>query len=328
MKQFFLIIPLFLIAKINGQEKDLERAPLLAQSGNYASLGTRSMTPDLPLEKQTVQDLKRRKSTLVTAISIKDVELAKSSFEKDFAWVHKLYLHQRYADNHIPKTTHEEIQERLLFTRRLFEEIDIAIAKEDARQEWLRKFSAPGAFDLQCCAEETDCCNYWPQWANVVGTVLALGLTTLYCAANSPSRLSTSQPCASFPQEPIDRMLEACIESSYDKGIPCHNGTMYMVASCCQNIINAICMKNVTYYNDQVYPKQRLHAWKQEIILIPSLAALQVAFQIGGYYYRRSRRLREPIKQLVTQKKTDFAQIQQDFSKLQIADDANFQETL
>lgn len=326
------LIPLFLIPKINGFERDLEKAPILIQSGSYASLSTRAMTPDLPLEQQTVEELKRRKTTLLTAISIKDVVLAKSSFEKDFSWVNTLYLRQRYADNHIPQTTHQELQEKFIFARALFTEIDTAIAEEEARQEWLRKLSAPGAFDLQCCAQEADCCSYWPQWINVAGTVLVAGMALLYGIGDQPSRLATYDPCRILPNGQQAQMFLDCEQSSMNTSIPCvilnpHNATQIrLMEDCCASLVEAFCLKNITYYNDHVYPRQMWNAWRPTAIIFPSIVALQIAFQLGGCWYRKSKRLREPIKQLMNQKKTDFAQIQQDFSKLEVVDDSSFQE--
>lgn len=340
MKNIIFFIPLFLIAKINGLERDLEKAPILMQSGSYTSLGSRAMTPDLPLEQQTVQDLKRRKTTLVTAISIKDVELAKSSFEKDFAWVNKLYLHQRFAHNQIAKTTHQELQERLLFARRLFDEIDTAIAKEDARQEWLRKFSAPGQIISACnecnCSDRNEnggiCTPNWPQWSNISLTIAALAIAIIYCKTTYPSRLSTSEPCDILPKGQQAQMFLDCQQSSLKNRFPCeilnpNNATQIrLMEDCCQNLVNLFCLEQVDHYNNQVYPKQVWHAWRPSAIIVPSILAAQFAFQLGGYLYRRSKRLREPIKQFIVQKNGDLAQIEQDFSKLQIVDDSSFQE--
>lgn len=64
-----------------------------------------------------------------------------------------------------------------------------------------------------------------------------------------------------------------------------------------------------------------------EFAAFPSLVLLQFAFQLEHYFYCRSNRSREPIKQLIAQKKLDLAQVETDFAALQIVDDADFKET-
>jgi hypothetical protein len=85
-------------------------------------------------------------------------------------------------------------------------------------------------------------------------------------------------------------------------------------------------MNNVTDYNTHVYPKKMWQAWTPELVVIPSLAALQLAFQLGNYLYLRSDYLQEQLTQLLTQKKSELVQVEREFKNLSITDDSTFQE--
>lgn len=76
----------------------------------------------------------------------------------------------------------------------------------------------------------------------------------------------------------------------------------------------------------QKFLEKILNAWMPELKMVPAGATLQLAFQISSYLYRRSKRLQEPVKQLIAQKKLDFAQVEKDFAHLQVTEDADFQE--
>lgn len=335
MNKILWIILLVAVYPLLGLEKDLEKAPILPKgNSSYTPFINRVSSPEPYLEQPT-QELKRRRTTLWNAISIKDVRLAKASLEKDFEWVNKLYIHNRFENNQIAKTTHDELQHKLRFTRQLFAEIDSAIAKEEARQEWLRKLSAPGSIITECCKESDcwNCCTYYPQWGNAALSILLVGITAIYCAARSPSRLSTiDDPCAILPPGQQAQMFLDCEQTSMKTSKPCvifdpNNATQIrMLEDCCTNLVNVFCIGKVDQYNTQVYPKQLRNAWTPELIVVPSLAVLQIAFQIGGCFYRKFQRLREPIKQLIAQKKMDLDQVAQDIDKLTIVDDTSFQE--
>lgn len=325
-KYLILIFPLNIIVNmICCSEAD----PLLMRK--YTSLSVRSNTPSPDISLTGNQDHQKRRNTLWTAINKKEVELVKSSFEKEFEWVNRLYLQQCCSNKQMSKSTHEQLREKLQFTRQLFVEIDAAIAKEQDRQEWLRKLSMPGSITAECLCTD-NCCKFLPQWANVIATVFAGGIILLYCNGKSPSRLSTQDPCDILPMGQEAQMFANCTQSSLQTHIPCvifnpHNETQIKdMYDCCQNLIDAFCMSQVDYYNDQMYPKQMLHAWTPSMIVFPSILVVQVAFQISGYLYRRSKRLSEPITQLVEQKKQDLAQVEQEFNKIQILEDTNFQQ--
>lgn len=322
------------------EQPALEALPLLPRKESaYVSLPMRTDTPPADIEMGQKQDFKRRRATLYTAISVKDIELAKASFEKEFEWVNALYLRKTYSKMQINKTAHEQMREKLQFTRALFTEIDSAIAKEEARLEWLRKLSVPGQIVAACVGDRDDdnsrkyvCSNSWPPLSNISVTILALGLAALYCKATYPSRLSTSDPCAILPSGQKDQMFLDCQQSSLKTRIPCEifdprNATQIrLMEDCCENLVNLFCLAQVDQYNDHVYPQQEWHAWRPGAILLPLIVVLQVAFQAGGYFYRRAKRLREPVKQLFEQKKIDLGVVEQDFGKLAIIDDSTFQE--
>lgn len=325
---------------IHGMEQsDKEQFPLLPRKeSSYVSLPIRTETPPADIEIGQKQDFKRRRATLWTAISVKDIELAKSSFEKEFEWVNTLYLSQTYNNNQINKTAHEQMREKLQFTRTLFAEIDSSIAKEEARLELLRKLSMPGQF-VGACDDDSDnnsrkyiCSRSWPQWSNISLTFLALGLAVLYCKTAYPSRLSTSDPCAILPEGQQAQMFLDCQQSSLKNKYPCEifdprNATQIrLMEDCCASLVNLFCLEQVDHYNDHVYPHQVWQAWRPTAIVVPSILAVQVAFQLGGYLYRRSRRLREPIKQLLSQKKSDLTLVERDFDNLVIMGDSTFQE--
>jgi hypothetical protein len=128
-----------------GMEKPPTEVTHLLKTSYSSFARTQAPPADIELGQQT--DLKKRKTTLMTAISKKDIQLCKSSFEKEFEWVNRLYLAQTYNSNHVTKTAHEELQEKLRFTHQVFEEINRAIAQEKARLELVRKLGAPALFN-------------------------------------------------------------------------------------------------------------------------------------------------------------------------------------
>ena len=315
-----------------------EKSPLLKSS---SSLLVRNDTPPIDIKNGENYDFKRRKQTLWNAIGTKDIELTKSSFEKEFEWVNTLYLRQTCNSNQINKGAHEQLREKLQFTRQLFAEIDCAIAKEEARLELLRKFSVPGQLAAVCSDYEQHedlnthtyvCSNLWPQWSNISLSILVLGLAAIYCKAAYPSRLSTSDPCAILLPDQQAQMFLDCQQSSLKTKVPCEifdprNATQIrLLEDCCENLVNLFCLAQVDQYNDHVYPQQVWHAWRPSAVILPAIVALQFAFQAGGYLYRRSKRLREPIKQLFAQKKNDLIKAEQDLNTCVIIDDSTFQE--
>lgn len=325
-KYLSLIYLLFTIAKIAcGCETD----PLLVQE--YTSFSLRSDTPSPDISLGDNQEHQRRRGALWQAIHTREVELVKSYFEKEFEWVNVLYLKQKLFKNKIPKSTYEEMQQKLLFTRQLFQEIDAAIAKEEAHQKWVRKLSSPGNITKECFYTD-NCCKYLSQWVNVMATLLASGMVLLYCAGKSPSRISTEDPCALLPMGQEAQLFTNCTQSSLQTRIPCvifnpHNETQIKdMYDCCQNLIDAFCMSQVNYYNDHIYLKQMHAAWMPSMILLPSILALQIAFQVGGCLHRRAKRLSEPIKQLIVQKKSDLDQVEKDLKDLQTENTESFQE--
>lgn len=321
------VLCIFVGQGLMGMEKPpTEAAPLLSRS--YSSFAHTDAPPD-DIELGQQQDFNKRKSTLITAISKKDIDLCRSSFQKEFEWVNKLYLTQTLGDNRITKAAHEQLQEKLRFTHQVFQEINAAIERENARLELVRKISAPGQL-AQAYRHYGDgrgtFCDYGPQWINLSATVCAVLLTTLYCVSSSPSLLETQYPCQFLPQDSLNQMLGACVDSSVQTGIPCQNGSMSITATCCQVIIDAACLKNVTYYNHHVYPVQMVHAWKPDIILIPSVFLLQGAIQLAGCYYRRAHRSHENIKQLIDQKKNDLTRVHEQLKSLTITDTSIFEQ--
>jgi hypothetical protein len=176
------------------------------------------------------------------------------------------------------------------------------------------------------------CSRSWPQWSNVSLTFLALGLAVLYCKTMYPSRLSNSDPCAILPEGQQTQMFLDCQQSSLKNKYPCEifdprNATQIrLMEDCCASLVNLFCLEQVDHYNDHVYPHQVWQAWRPTAIVVPSILAVQGAFQLGGYLYRRSRRLREPIKQLLLQKKSDLDRVEEDLGKLTIVGDSTFQE--
>lgn len=337
----FLVSFLFIGAQCMEQP-DKEILPLLVRkTTSYTSLPMRTDTPPADIERGQKQDFKRRKATLCTAISAKDIALAKSCFEKELEWVNTLYLRQTYNNNQINKGAHEKLREKLQFTQQLFAEIDCAIAKEEARLELLRKFSMPGQLAAVCSdydqqedlnTQKYVCSNSWPQWSNISLSILALGLAAIYCKAAYPSRLPTSDPCAILPPDQQAQMFLDCQQSSLKTKVPCEifdprNATQIrLMEDCCENLVNLFCLAQVDQYNDHVYPQQVWHAWRPGAVILPAIVALQFAFQAGGYLYRRSKRLREPIKQLLAQKKNDLIKVEQDLNTCAIIDDSTFQE--
>ncbi len=321
------VLCIFVGQGLIGMEKPpTEAAPLLRSS--YSSFAHTDAPPD-DIELGQQQDFKKRKSTLITGISKKDIDLCRSSFQKEFEWVNKLYLTQAFGDNRITKTAHEQLQEKLRFTHQVFQEINAAIERENARLELGRKISAPGQL-AQACRQYGDgrgtFCDYGPQWINLSATVCAVLLTTLYCVSSSPSLLETQDPCQSLPQDPVNQMLGSCVTSSVQTDVPCQNSSMVLIAACCQDLVDALCLKNVTYYNHHVYPAQMVHAWKPDMILIPSVFALQGVIQLAGCYYRRAHRSHENIKQLVDQKKTDLTYVQGELKTFTITDNSTFEQ--
>lgn len=338
IKKLF-ILSLALCTKAQSQEADLERAPILRAS--YASLAPRCSSPPTDTQISLNQNLRQRRDTLWTAFNRKEVALVESSLQKDFEWVNTLYIRQNWNQSRIPKTAHEELRQKMLFTSQLFEQIDAAIAAEETLQKWLAKFSAPGRIIPECyrCCDESDvertdldCNNYVPQWWNGILSSVAAGLVLLYCASNRPSRASISEPCDILPKGQEAQMFLNCTQSSLKERIPCvifnpHNETQIkMMQDCCQNLIDMFCMGEVDQYNTQVYPKKMLYAWSPSIVVLSTIIALQLGFQAGGYFYRKSRRLLGPIKELIEHKKQDFVQVGQEFEKLTIVDDSSFQE--
>lgn len=299
-----------------------ESSPLLRVS--YASLASRADEPPADIELGQA-DLKKRKTTLITAISKKDIELTKSSFEKEFEWVNRLYLAQKFSNNQITKTAHEELQEKLRFTHQVFIQINAAIAKEEARLELVRKLSAPALCNNHS-VQVVEWLDNQPRLANITLSLLALGIGALYGITHLPTHASASDPCFEFPADKQDEIYQACCESSVATNEPCtvdvHNDTsIKLMYFCCQKILNALCMNNVTDYNERVYPKKMWNAWKPEVILLPSVLALQVAFQLGACYYRRAYRSHQPFKQLLSQKNNELAEVEQELKNFAITDD-------
>jgi hypothetical protein len=304
-----------------------EDTPLLRVT--YTSFPSRAQEPPADIELGQA-NLKKRKTTLMTAISKKDIQLCKSSFEKEFEWVNRLYLAQRFNNNQISKTAHEELQEKLRFTHQVFIQINAAIAKEEARLELVRKLSAPALFNNHSI-QVVEWLDNQPRLANISLSLLAIGLATLYGITHLPTYASASDPCFEFPADKQAEIHQACCESSVATNEPCtvntHNDTsIRLMYYCCQNILNALCMNNVTDYNKHVYPKKMWHAWTPELVVIPSLAALQIAFQLGACYYRRAYQSHVPFKQLLAQKNDDLAQVEQELKNFEIIDGSNFQE--
>lgn len=335
MKRIIIFLITSIVSVQCMEKPPTEASHLLRVS--YTSLPSRTDTPPLDIELGQRPEFRKRRATLCTAISAKDIELTKSSFEKEFEWVNRLYLSQKYNNNQINQTAHEELQEKLRFTRQLFAEIDSAIAKEEARLELLRRLSVPGQFTNVCADNFSEsnkciCIRSWPQWSNISLSVLAIALAVIYCKATYPSRLSTTDPCAILPAGQQAHQFQECEQSSLKNRIPCeifdpHNVTQIkLMEDCCQNLINLLCLQEVDHYNDRVYPHQAWQSWRPTAIVVPSILAAQGAFQLAGYMYRRSKRKSEPIKQLFAQKTADLTQVEQDFNKLAIVDDRTFQE--
>lgn len=327
----FFTVPVVLSMEQPDSEK--EKHPLLRAS--YTSLQARTNTSPTDIEKCETLNFKKRKQTLWTAISTKDIELTKSSFEKEFEWVNALYLRRTYNNNQINKGAHEQMREKLQFTRQLFAEIDFAIAEEDARLELLRKLSVPGQC-MTACSDDNEqadldprqyaCSNSWPQLSNISLTILAFGLAVVYCKAAYPSRFSTNDPCAILPPGQQAQMFLDCQQSSLKNRFPCNATQSRLMEDCCENLVNLFCLAQVDQYNDHVYPQHVWHAWRPSAIVLPSIVALQLAFQASGYLYCRSKRLHEPLKQLLVQKKSDLLKVEQDFNTFTIIDDSTFQE--
>lgn len=321
---FFILLP---IAKINGMDQpDLEKAPILPR--NNKSL----ITTDVTSGERALQS---RRQTLWNAISMRDVELAKSSLAKDFDWVNTLYMHQSFNNNQITATRHEQEKHKLQFTRELFAEIDAAIAKEEARQKWLAMLSAPGAMTISCFPREARCIkindgNPLALSINAGLSVLAAMIITLYCATHRPCWPSLVDTCGILPEDQRAQMFLNCTQSSRSQGIPCkifnpHNETQIkMMENCCNNLVDMFYMAQFDEYKSQVYPRLLRREWMPGIVVLPSIVALQVAFQAGGYFYRRSKRLLEPIKQLLEQKKNDLNRAETEFNKLAIVDGSEF----
>lgn len=316
---------------VMGQE---EKNHLLEYKRRKSSeLIPRSYSPDpkLMLDK----DFERRKGALWNAINAREVRLAQSVLDKEFEWVNKLYLMQATNNGQVSKPFHEQMQAKLQFTQRLFTEIGTAIAKEDARQEYLRKFSAPGQFCTECLVADEpdpcDCIQHYPQWGNLAITGLTALIAIISCATGSPSRASTSQPCDILPGTETFQLYSNCSKTSVFTGKPCaspdqNNVTQVQIMQlCCEKVIDALCMPKVDYYNRHVYPKKVWEAWQPAAIILPALAALQVSFQVGGCLYRRSRRLREPIKRLMLQKCDELELVQKEFKELQLIADEESQ---
>lgn len=338
MKISIFFIFVCLIIKISGMEQSPSEATSLLRA-SYTSLPARVNTPPGDIEQGKNPDLKQRRQTLWTAINTKDVVLAKRALENDFSWVSALYISQHY-NTQISATEHEKLKHQAQFAHQLFAEIDAAIAKEEARLEWLRILSAPGKITGECsdCCGETNrtfslCynfCDYLPQWLNLSLSVLSLGAVAIYCRNNLPSRASTSNPCSFLPSKQVAQMFQNCEKDSFENRFPCeifdrNNETQIkLLETCCNNWVNIFCLSQVDQYNNHVYPKKLLHAWIPEIAVGSTILALQAAFIIGNCMYLKSKRLREPIKQLITQKKADLAQVEQDLGKLSVVGDSQF----
>lgn len=306
---------------------------------SYTSLPARVDTPPGDIEQGESPDVKRRKMTLLTAINRKDVVLAKHAFENDFRWVNTLYISQHY-NSQINATEHEKLRHQAQFAHLLFEEIDTAIAKEEARQELLRKMTAPrliGSECFDCCGETNrkfslcyNFCDYLPQWSNVGLSVLLVGAVAIYCSNHLPSRASTSSPCDILPSEQVAQMFQNCEKDSFQNRFPCeifdrNNETQIkLLETCCNNWVNIFCMAQADQYNEHVYPKKLLHAWVPEIAVVSAILLVQAALIAGNCIYLRSKRSRESIKQLIAQKKNDLEQVEQDLGKLAVVGDSQF----